>query len=407
MFEGYNQKFYYKNNKYEYFEDPYKTDFLKQLKPDSKPRCLGSLDIETYSLKSRKTDLKDLTLPYACGFNYKDDLKDFYIKDGESPINVVVRMLKELVVRKYQGLSFYVHNLAGFDSRFILSALGNIPGFDVKTMGKTMNEIFSIKVSRVLKQNSRTGAMSKRPISITLKDSYYMLANSLASLSKTFAGENETDLIKGSHPHAFMTPETLHYVGEIPARKYFGKSLSLKEYREIAKKFCVEKPWNAKEKCLEYLRTDLKSLVNVMDKFNKRIFELFNVDASKISSYSGLAKAIYLVKYYVEKHRIPIITGFVDMFIRKGYIGGIVDVVKHVIFNAYKYDVNSHYPACMLKDMPVGTPRLTDCKDLDKLFGFVVAKVTAPSAKELAVPILPITDDGGRVRCPRGTFKYI
>ena len=334
-------------------------------------------------------------------------MKDFYIKEGESPIDVVVKMLKELVVRKYAGLSFYVHNLAGFDSRFILSALGNIPEFDVKTQGKTMNEIFSIKVSRVLKQISRSGVESKRSISITLKDSYYMLANSLASLSKTFAGESESDLIKDIFPHKFMTPETLRYVGEMPARKYFDKSFSVKDYREKAKKFGVEKPWDAKKECLKYLRIDLKSLENVMDKFNKRIFELFNVDASKITSYSGLAKAIYLVKYYTDKHRIPIITGFVDKFIRKGYIGGVVDVIKHVIFNAYKYDVNSHYPARMLEDMPVGTPRLTDCKDLDKLFGFVAAKVTAPSAKELAVPILPILDDAGRVRCPRGSFEYI
>lgn len=398
---------YYKNNKYDYFEVPYKTSFLKSRLPDAKEGYLGSLDIETYSLKSRKPDLKGLTFPYACGFNYKDDLKDFYIKERESPINVVVRMLKELVVRKYAGLSFYVHNLAGFDSRFILSALGNIPEFDVKTQGKSMNEIFSIKVSRVLKYISRNGGESQRSISITLKDSYYMLANSLASLSKTFAGENETDLVKGSHPHAFMTPETLHYVGEIPARKYFDKSLSLKEYREMVKKLGVEKSWDAKQKCLQYLRTDLKSLENVMDKFNKRIFEMFNVDSSKITSYSGLAKAIYLVKYYTNKYRIPIITGFVDKFIRNGYIGGIVDVVKHVIFNAYKYDVNSHYPACMLKDMPVGTPRLTDCKDLDKLYGFVAAKVTAPAAKELAVPILPILDEAGRVICPRGCFEYI
>lgn len=316
-------------------------------------------------------------------------------------------MLNELVVRKHTGRCFYVHNLAGFDSRFILSALGNMRDFDVKTQGKAMNEIFSIKVSRELKQISRGGGVSKRSISITLKDSYYMLPNNLASLSKTFAGQNEKDLVKDLYPHIFMTPKTLHYVGEMPAYKYFDKSLSLKEYRERAKNFDVLNPWGARKECEKYLCTDLKSLENVMNKFVDLIFKQFNVDASKITSYSGLAKAIYLVKYYDEKHRIPIITGFVDKFIRKGYIGGIVDVNKHIIFNAYKYDVNSHYPACMLKDMPVGTPRLTDCKDLDKLFGFVAARVTAPTTKKLAVPILPILDSSGRVRCPRGNFEYV
>jgi len=93
--------------------------------------------------------------------------------------------------------------------------------------------------------------------------------------------------------------------------------------------------------------------------------------------------------------------------IRKSYISGIVDLVKHVFFDAYKYDVNSHYPACMLNDMPVGFPRLTDNKDLKNLFGFVKARVKAPTAKKLPVPILPIISPEGRLSCPRGKFEYI
>jgi hypothetical protein len=334
-------------------------------------------------------------------------MKQFYIKDGESPNDVIVRMLKELVSRKYAGRIFYVHNLAGFDSRFILSGLGNIAMFNVDTMGKSMNEIFSIKISREIKQFRRTGGISKRSISITLKDSYYMLPSSLASLSKTYADKNDVDLVKGFFPHMFMSPKTLQYVGEIPARKFFDKSLSLKEYREYAKDFNIHNPWDAKKECKKYLRKDLKSLENVMYKFNNLIYDNFNVDASKITTYSGLAKAIYLTNYYDDKHRIPIITGFVDKFIRIGYIGGIVDVIKHIIFDAYKYDVNSHYPACMLKDMPVGTPRLTDCKELVKLFGSVAARVTAPTAKKLPVAILPTFDSSGRQICRRGTFEGV
>lgn len=32
-----------------------------------------------------------------------------------------------------------------------------------------------------------------------------------------------------------------------------------------------------------------------------------------------------------------------------------MDVDEHIVQNAYKYDSNSHYPAAMLNDMPVGT----------------------------------------------------
>ncbi len=158
---------------------------------------------------------------------------------------------------------------------------------------------------------------------------------------------------------------------------------------------------------LKYLSKDLLALENVMKIFNQITFEKFKVDSTKSVSYSGLSKKIYLVNFYKNEYRIPLITGFVDKFIRSGYVGGIVDVVKYVIFDAYKYDVNSHYPARMLDDMPVGNPRLTDYKDLSKLFGFVAAKVTAPSESELAVPILPKLFEDGRLRCPRGTFVSV
>jgi hypothetical protein len=77
-------------------------------------------------------------------------------------------MLKELVVRKYAGRVLYVHNLAGFDSRFILAALGDMTEFKVKLMGRAMNEIFYIKISRVIKLRSASKAgegESKRYIS--------------------------------------------------------------------------------------------------------------------------------------------------------------------------------------------------------------------------------------------------
>lgn len=61
---------------------------------------------------------------------------------------------------------------------------------------------------------------------------------------------------------------------------------------------------------------------------------------------------MFQVNFYNEEHRIPILKGFVETFIRAGYIGGIVDVNKHIVFDCYRYDVNSHYPARMLGDMP-------------------------------------------------------
>lgn len=77
-------------------------------------------------------------------------------------------------------------------------------------------------------------------------------------------------------------------------------------------------------------------------------------------------------------------------------------MVQHIVGEAIKYDSNSHYPAAMLNPMPVGTPRHTDRKDLAEIFGFCYVEVTAPSEKELLVPILPTWDENGDLHCPRG-----
>lgn len=77
-------------------------------------------------------------------------------------------------------------------------------------------------------------------------------------------------------------------------------------------------------------------------------------------------------------------------------------MIQHLVANAVKYDINSHYPAAMLNDMPVGTPRFTDCKDLSSIFGFCHVKVTAPTEDVLLCPILPTIDSNGELHCPRG-----
>lgn len=81
----------------------------------------------------------------------------------------------------------------------------------------------------------------------------------------------------------------------------------------------------------------------------------------------------------------------------------VVDVVKHLVSNAVKYDSNSHYPAAMVNDMAVGIPRFTDLKDLSKIFGFCYVEVTAPSEEVLTCALLPTKDENGDLDCPRGT----
>ena len=82
-------------------------------------------------------------------------------------------------------------------------------------------------------------------------------------------------------------------------------------------------------------------------------------------------------------------------------------MVQHLVANAVKYDSNSHYPAAMLNDMPVGVPRFTDQKDLSKIFGFCYVKVKAPKKDALTWPILPTKDVLGDLHCPRGSREHL
>lgn len=131
--------------------------------------------------------------------------------------------------------------------------------------------------------------------------------------------------------------------------------------------------------------------------FGSIIFDKFNINITRIRTYSGLAFLIYISNYYNSK-KTPIVltSGKIDSYIREGYYGGIVDnYVSYTDKPVYKYDINSHYPNQMKGlPMPGGNPVYSTETDLDKIFGFVRAKVTAPTEQELRVAVLPIIKNG-------------
>ena len=93
---------------------------------------------------------------------------------------MILDMFKLLLVRKYYGYKIYIHNLAKFDSTFLLLTLINIPGIKPVIISREDDLIF-IKVHFDLKKdkNSYNG-------SITIYDSYLILPSSLDKLSKVF-----------------------------------------------------------------------------------------------------------------------------------------------------------------------------------------------------------------------------
>ncbi len=255
-----------------------------------------------------------------------------------------------------------------------------------------MNQIFKIKISKVVGVGK-----GKKTVSVTLLDSYYQLPFKLDTLAKKF----NTDTQKSPFPYNFVTQETLFYEGATPDYKYYEGKIDEKTYNEIV---ASVPRWSTKKETLQYLANDLDCLYQVMHTYNRGVYDDFLVNVVGLSSYSGFSKRVYLSNYYDKvKDKIPVISGYLEYQIRKAYKGGVVDVCAHIVSGGYKYDSNSHYPAAMLNDMPVGIPRLTDIKDLNKIFGYCYVEVTAPSEEELLCAILPTHDENGDLYCPRGT----
>ena len=214
-------------------------------------------------------------------------------------------------------------------------------------------------------------------------------------------GKNfDTDTQKSIFPYTFVNADRLFYIGPTPDLKYYNVGVTEAEYKDLAKE-----SWDLKEETLIYLKKDLQCLHQVMHKYNKTIFKDFLVNNVKISSYSALSKLVFLSNFYDDtKFKLPVISGYLEHWIRRAYKGGIVDVVQHLVSDGVKYDSNSHYPAAMLNDMPVGNGRFTDEKDLFKIFGFCFVEVTAPTEEELKCTILPTEDEDGNMHCPRGVW---
>jgi hypothetical protein len=117
----------------------------------------------------------------------------------------------------------------------------------------------------------------------------------------------------------------------------------------------------------------LQGLLEVIIKFSNNIFSKYQLNMTKFPTISSLALAAYRSSY-IPENLIPefkMVKGDIEREIRTSYFGGNVDVNINKITTGYNYDVNSHYPAAMMNDMPVGDPMLSLETDLSKIFGFV------------------------------------
>ncbi len=141
---------------------------------------------------------------------------------------------------------------------------------------------------------------------------------------------------------------------------------------------------------VKYRKSDRLALREVVKKFAKTVFDKYQVKRSDVRTVPALAMKVFRTSYRREDMEIPYIKGMVDKDIRNGYYGGIVAALRPEVKSGYYYDVNSAYPAAMIKDLPVGNPTRKTVTSRQGVFGYVHANVTAPATTVNNVRPLPM-----------------
>jgi DNA polymerase type B, organellar and viral len=379
-----NKKYYFENNLQVLFTKINKSKSISKLeKSKNLVNNFITLDIETY--------IKDNTLiPYCISIYEGERTYSYFISDFNDSQDLILTALKSIMIRKYNGFSVYIHNMAKFDIIFLLKHLVKLG--DVKPI---------IHNGRIISINLNFG--KDLEYRLQFKDSYLILLASLAKFTKGFGVETQ----KSVFPFLFVNEDNLNYIGKVPNFTDFGGKIKLSEYNEYTSNF--NNDWNLNKEAIKYCIIDCISLYQVVFKFNELIFNLFGKNIHHYPTLPSLAFAIFRSNF-MKNENIPQLSGKIAKDIRQGYTGGSVDVFIPVSKPGIKikcYDVNSLYPFIMkTKKMPVGIPLYFE-GDITKVeaFGFFYCKIIAPD--NIKHPILQThvrTNNGTRTISPIGTW---
>ena len=358
-------------------------DYPVDIRNEDQNFKIGAIDFETFG-----DDGMGLQNVYAAGWAINDPYstnKFYYInKDGNS-LEVVKNLISDLANNlEINGFTFYAHNLGRFDAVFLIKASFLLDHIEITPKWKD-NKILSISITN-----------NENKCKFKILDSIQMLNGSLDSLCKSFNIINK----KGIFPHNFINKDNLFYIGETPPHNYF-KKMPITLYNTIK-----SDNWNLKDEALAYLKKDVFGLLEVMLKFNDKIYNLYSLNITNFVTAPKLAVGIFTSKFYNNDLKIKMVRGNVEKDIRSAYYGGNVNAYINKMDNGFYYDMNSQYPYAMLNDMPIGNPTLSNDTNLDNYFGFVYGEITAPDVNTLRVPYIQMRDENSDlVDCPRGTFS--
>jgi hypothetical protein len=375
----------YVNNNIIYIDSKINSKLVEPLKMDLvRDTKYGTFDIET------AFDINNNFIPISCGWKTNKIYKDYIITNYDSTESMFKNCFDDML--KHNNYTWYTHNLGGFDAVFILNIL--FKNYTKTNVQFKDGKPLSIKVSLTTKDiNNKNNTKI-----IVFKDSYKIQPLSIRKLIKA----NDITTQKLYFPYLFLSIDNINYKGKIPDKSFYD-NISDIEYNKIADEF-KDKNWILKDELLNYMKNDIVSLYQIIDKFSKEMYELENLNITSVSTLSSIALKTYLTNYY-NKNKTPIHVprhaNYQD--IKNAYFGGRVEVFKGYVENINIYDVVSLYPFCMLKDLPIGNISRSTDTNIDNYFGFCYASVNVP--KNIRAPILPFRTDNGRLIYPTGNWS--
>ena len=165
---------------------------------------IGVIDIETYLAKD------NIQKVHAIGFktNLDKNPVTYYISKQDLDHNkIILSLINELIRPKYDKITFYCHNLSGYDIVFILKVLFAYNDSNCNTDEDKFKVSCVLRDDRIIKIT-----IGKNKHSFTIHDSYCILPNSLRLLADNF----DVDTVKSIFPYRFATQDHLFYIGNTP-----------------------------------------------------------------------------------------------------------------------------------------------------------------------------------------------
>ncbi len=279
---------------------------------------------------------------------------------SENLISVYIQLCIDFANRSSLNKSFFIfHNLGKFDSLFILNYFTKYFSNNIQIITRD-NIIYEM----VLAYNNKK---------IIFRDSYLLFPVSLDKMSQLF----NLNVSKNLNWNYLTTLQDYHS----------------SEFIYLLENYCLNDTYILKEGFNLYI---------------KLIFEKFKINLLDNLTLSSLSLKIFRL-YYYDFYNTPIenLNNNFDIFIRKAFKGGVVEVYKPYLSNGYHYDINSLYPYVMsVNDMPINSPKFIEIDDnfnIDSFFGFIEVEVETPT--DLYIPFLVHTDKTGKLISPLGKWK--